>query len=82
MRGEATLKEKWRNVIRLKKIDCSIKKILTSKARREAKCNLWKIFRMEEISWGEKSKVLWLKERYKNSKFFHQMANVRRKINF
>ena len=32
---------------------------------------------MEEISWGQKSRELWLKEGDKNTSFFHKMAKLR-----
>ena len=35
----------------------------------------------EEISWRHKSRVRWLKEGDKYTKFFHQMANANRKNN-
>jgi hypothetical protein len=36
---------------------------------------------MEEISWRQKSRILWLKEGDKCSKFFHSMANSHRRYN-
>jgi hypothetical protein len=36
---------------------------------------------MEEISWRQKSRILWLKEGDKCSKFFHSVANSHRRYN-
>ncbi|RVW86699.1 hypothetical protein CK203_039848 [Vitis vinifera] len=37
---------------------------------------------LEEISWRQKSRELWLKEKDKNTIFFHKMANTHRTRNF
>ena len=36
---------------------------------------------VEEISWRQKSREIWLKEGDRNIKFFHKMANSHRKKN-
>jgi hypothetical protein len=41
-----------------------------------------KLAHLEETSWCQKSRVLWLKEGANNTKFFHKIANSNRRRNF
>ncbi|XP_043705329.1 uncharacterized protein LOC122655176 [Telopea speciosissima] len=44
----------------------------------EAKKNLHKVLLQEEIFWRQKSRVKWLKEGDRNTKFFHNLVKARR----
>ena len=50
-------------------------------ARKEAKETYKKWVLLEEASWRQKSREIWLKEEDKNTRFFHQMANAHRMRN-
>ena len=49
--------------------------------REKARADFSRLVAMEEISFRQKSRCLWLKEGDRNTKFFHRMANVQRRGN-
>ncbi|CAL1377121.1 unnamed protein product [Linum trigynum] len=50
-------------------------------ARSNLKCNLDQLLIMEEISWRQKSREIWLKRGDKNTNYFHKMASYNRRRN-
>jgi len=50
--------------------------------RAVAKANWANVSFLEEISWRQKSRALWLQAGDRNTKFFHRAASLHRKLNF
>ena len=51
-------------------------------SRDGCKLELEKVAQLEEVSWRQKSRVLWLQEGDNNTKFFHKMVNSHRHYNY
>ncbi|RVX23795.1 LINE-1 reverse transcriptase-like [Vitis vinifera] len=55
--------------------------IAETEQKKEAKDAFYKWVLIEEVHWRQKSRELWLKERDRNTGFFHRMANAHRRNN-
>ena len=51
-------------------------------ARKEARETYKKWVLLEEASWRQKSREIWLKEGDRNTRFFYQMANAHKRRNW
>ena len=49
--------------------------------RDQERAELERIILMDEICWRQKSRALWLRERDRNTKYFHRIANSHRRKN-
>ncbi|CAL1355598.1 unnamed protein product [Linum trigynum] len=64
------------------KEDCSNLQEVERAEREELKAELQNTLNMQELSWRQKSRESWHQKGERNTRYFHRMANYRRKVNF
>ncbi|XP_074300217.1 uncharacterized protein LOC141631449 [Silene latifolia] len=67
--------------LRLKKLNEGNRSVREVEERRRVTRDISKLLRQEELFWRQTSRAIWLKERDKNTKFFHRKAGQRKQRN-
>lgn len=68
-------------------IDANIRRLedviseIDNLGRQKAQSDLWEWMKRKEVYWAQQSRITWLKEGDKNTKFFHAIASIKRRKN-